>query len=136
MEKKDLKPANVFRYFEEICQIPRPSKHEERMTAYLKHFGESHRLETLVDKAGNVLIKKPATKGMEGKKTITLQAHIDMVCEKRGDVAHDFTKDAIETEIVGEWLRAKGTTLGADNGIGVATELAVLTDETIAHGPI
>ncbi len=136
MEKKDLKPANVFRYFEEICQIPRPSKHEERMTAYLKHFGESHGLETLVDKAGNVLIKKPATKGMEGKKTITLQAHIDMVCEKRGDVAHDFTKDAIQTEIVGEWLRAKGTTLGADNGIGVATELAVLTDETIAHGPV
>ncbi|MCD8309853.1 MAG: aminoacyl-histidine dipeptidase [Prevotellaceae bacterium] len=136
MEKNELKPASVFHYFEEICRIPRPSKHEEKMTAYLKRFGESHGLETHVDKTGNVLIKKPATQGMENRKTVVLQAHIDMVCEKRGDVAHDFTKDPIQTEIVGEWMQAKGTTLGADNGIGVATGLALLADETIAHGPI
>lgn len=136
MEKKDLKPANVFGYFEEICQVPRPSKKEEKIIAYLKEFGEKHGLETLVDETGNVLIKKPATPGMENRKTVVLQSHVDMVCEKNNDVAHNFDTDPIETVIDGEWLRAKGTTLGADNGIGVATELAVLTDDTIEHGPI
>ena len=136
MEKKDLKPAGVFHYFEEICQVPRPSKKEEKIIAYLKAFGEKHKLETKVDEAGNVLIKKPATPGMENRKTVVLQSHIDMVCEKNNDVKHDFLTDPIETEIDGEWLKAKGTTLGADNGIGVATELAILADDSIEHGPI
>jgi dipeptidase D len=132
MEKKDLKPAGVFHYFEEICQVPRPSKKEEKIIAFLKAFGEKHKLETKVDEAGNVLIKKPATPGMENRKTVVLQSHVDMVCEKNNDVKHDFLTDPIETEIDGEWLKAKGTTLGADNGIGVATELAILAD----HGPV
>ena len=106
------------------------------MIAYLKAFGEKHKLETKVDEAGNVLIKKPATPGMENRKTVVLQSHIDMVCEKNNDVKHDFLTDPIETEIDGEWLKAKGTTLGADNGIGVATELAILADDSIEHGPI
>lgn len=136
MEKKDLKPAGIFKYFEEICHIPRPSKREEKMTAYLKAFGEKLQLETKVDKIGNVLIKKPATPGKENLKTVILQSHTDMVCEKNNDVVHDFLTDPIETIVEGEWLKANGTTLGADNGIGVATELALLADNTIEHGPI
>ena len=136
MEKKDLKPAGVFHYFEEICQVPRPSKHEEKIVAYLKEFGKKHHLETLSDEVGNVLIKKPATPGMENRKTVVLQSHVDMVCEKNNDVQHDFMNDPIQTEVDGEWLKAKGTTLGADNGIGVATELAILADDTIEHGPL
>ena len=136
MENNELKPAGVFRYFNEICQVPRPSKKEEKMIAYLKAFGEKQNLETLVDETGNVLIKKPATPGMENRKTVVLQSHIDMVCEKNNDVQHDFLNDPIETVIEGEWMKAKGTTLGADNGIGVATELAILADNTLQHGPI
>lgn len=136
MEKKDLKPAGVFKYFEEICQVPRPSKKEEKMIAYLKAFGEKQNLETKVDEAGNVLIKKPATPGKENLKTVILQSHIDMVCEKNSDVEHDFLTDPIEIVIDGEWMKAKGTTLGADNGIGVATELAILADKSIEHGPL
>ena len=136
MEKKDLKPAGVFKYFEEICQVPRPSKKEEKMVAYLKEFGAKHNLETKVDEAGNVLIKKPATPGKENLQTVILQSHIDMVCEKNNDVQHNFLTDPIQTEIEGDWLKAKGTTLGADNGIGVATELALLADDSIEHGPL
>lgn len=136
METRDLKPAGVFRYFEEICQVPRPSKREEKIIAYLKEFGQKHQLETRVDECGNVLIKKPATPGMENRKTVVLQSHMDMVCEKNNDVEHNFLTDPIQIEIDGEWLKAKGTTLGADNGIGVATELALLADDTLEHGPI
>ena len=136
MEKKDLKPAGVFHYFEEICQVPRPSKKEEKIIAYLKAFSEKHQLETVSDEVGNLLIKKPATPGMENRKTVILQSHVDMVCEKNNDVQHDFLTDPIVTVIDGEWLKAKGTTLGADNGIGVATELALLADNSIEHGPI
>ncbi|WP_297273898.1 aminoacyl-histidine dipeptidase [uncultured Bacteroides sp.] len=136
MEKKDLKPAAVFHYFEEICQVPRPSKKEEKIVAYLKEFGKKHNLETKVDEVGNVLIKKPASKGMETCKTVVLQSHVDMVCEKNNNVSHDFLTDPIETIIDGEWMKANGTTLGADNGIGVATELAILADDTLEHGPI
>ena len=131
-----MKPAGVFHYFEEICQVPRPSKHEEKIVAYLKNFGKEHHLETLCDEVGNVLIKKPATPGMENRKTVVLQSHVDMVCEKNNDVEHNFMTDPIQTEVDGEWLKAKGTTLGADNGIGVATELAILADDTIEHGPL
>ncbi len=136
MDKKDLRPVEVFGIFEEICQVPRPSKREEKIIAYLKAFGAEHQLETKIDEAGNVLISKPATPGMEGRKTVVLQAHIDMVCEKNKEVEHDFLTDPIETWIDGEWLRAKGTTLGADNGIGVAAALAVLASDEIEHGPL
>ena len=136
MEKENLKPASVFKYFKEICQVPRPSKHEEKMTAFLKAFGKTHHLETMVDEVGNVLIKKPASKGKENLKTVILQSHMDMVCDCLKGVEHDFYNDPIETEIDGEWLKAKGTTLGSDNGIGDATELAILADDSIEHGPI
>lgn len=136
MKVTDLKPEGVFYYFNEICQVPRPSKKEERIIEYLKEFGKKHNLETKVDEVGNVLIKKPATKGKENLQTVILQSHVDMVCEKNSGVNHDFLMDPIETVIDGEWLKAKGTTLGADNGIGVATELAVLAADNIEHGPI
>ena len=136
MEKKDLQPASVFHFFEEICQVPRPSKKEGKIRQYLTDFAQSHKLEYKVDEAGNVLIRKAASRGKENLKTVVLQSHMDMVCEKNGDVAHNFKTDPIETYIDGEWLRAKGTTLGADNGIGMAAELAVLAAEDIEHGPI
>lgn len=136
MNKEDLKPTAVFHYFEEICKVPRPSKREEKIVEFLKKFGKEHNLETIHDEVGNVLIKKAATKGKEHLPTVVLQSHVDMVCEKNGDVEHDFLKDPIETYIDGEWLRAKGTTLGADNGIGVATELAILASNDIEHGPL
>lgn len=136
MEKLELKPAEVFHYFNEICQVPRPSKNEGKIVEYLKEFGAKHHLETKVDEVGNVLIKKPATKGKEHLQTVILQSHVDMVCEKNSNVEHDFLKDPIQIVIEGEWLKANGTTLGADNGIGVATELAVLASNDIEHGPI
>lgn len=136
MEKKDLRPAVVFHYFDEVCQVPRPSKKEEKIRAYLLDFAKKHNLEAKTDEAGNVLIKKAASAGMEDLKTVILQSHIDMVCEKNKDTEHNFETDPIQTYIDGEWLRAKGTTLGADNGIGVATELAVLASDDIKHGPI
>jgi dipeptidase D len=136
MENIQLKPTSVFHYFDEVCQVPRPSKHEEKIRAYLLAFAEKHSLEVKTDEAGNVLIKKPATPGMESLKTVILQSHIDMVCEKNGDVEHDFLNDPIQTYVDGEWLKAKGTTLGADNGIGIATQLAVLAADDIQHGPI
>lgn len=136
MSNVQLKPARVFEQFAKINQIPRPSKHEEKMIAYLKEFGQSHGLETVVDETGNVLIRKPATKGLENRKTVILQSHMDMVCDKLVDIDFDFEKDAIKTYIDGEWLRAKGTTLGADDGIGCAIELAILDSNDIEHGPI
>lgn len=136
MNKSDLKPACVFEQFAKINAIPRPSKHEEKMIEYLKEFGQNHGLETEVDETGNVIIRKPATKGYEDRKTVILQSHMDMVCDKLVDVEFDFSKDAIQTYVDGEWLKAKGTTLGADDGIGVAMELALLESNDIEHGPI
>ena len=136
MEKNDLKPALVFHYFEEVCRVPRPSKKEEKIRAYLLEFARQHDLPVKVDEAGNVLMSKPATPGMEDRKAVILQSHMDMVCEKNKDTQHDFDTDPIETYVDGEWLRAKGTTLGADNGIGIATELAVLASDDIGHGPV
>ncbi len=136
MSNVELKPARVFEQFAEINKIPRPSKHEENMIEYLKNFGESRGLETKVDETGNVLIKKPATKGYEDKATVIIQSHMDMVCDKLIDVDFDFHKDAIQTYVDGEWMRAKGTTLGADDGIGDAMELAILDSDDIEHGPI
>ena len=136
MNKTDLKPEAVFRQFAMINQIPRPSKKEQKMIAYLKEWGESHKLKTDVDETGNVIIRKGATPGYEGRKTVILQSHMDMVCDKLVDVDFDFEKDAIETYIDGDWMRARGTTLGADDGMGVAMELALLEADDIEHGPI
>ena len=136
MNKSDLKPAVVFAEFAKINEIPRPSKHEEKMIEYLKSWGESHQLDTKVDETGNVIIRKPATKGFENCKTVILQSHMDMVCDKLVDVEFDFDKDAIRTYVDGEWLTAEGTTLGADDGIGCAIELAILASDDIEHGPI
>ena len=136
MNKSTLKPASVFEQFAKINEIPRPSKREEKMIEYLKNWGESHGLETKVDEMGNVLIRKPATKGYENKKTVILQSHMDMVCDKLVDVDFDFDKDAIQTYVDGDWLKAKGTTLGADDGIGCAIELAILEAQDIEHGPL
>lgn len=136
MEKMDLKPQCVFEQFAKINEIPRPSKHEEKMIEFLKQFGTDLGLETHVDETGNVIIRKPASKGYENKKVLILQSHMDMVCDKLVDVDIDFTKDPIETFVDGEWLRAKGTTLGADDGIGCAIQMAVLADNTLEHGPI
>ena len=131
-----LKPEAVWGYFEEICQVPRPSKKEGKIIAYLLDWAKKHNLEAKRDDAGNVLIKKPATKGKENAPTVILQAHMDMVCEKNSDTVHDFDKDPIQPYVDGEWVRAKGTTLGADDGIGMAAQMAVLTSTDIAHGPI
>ncbi len=131
-----MKPERLWFYFNEILKIPRPSKKEEKIAAYLEEFGKLQKLETFKDNAGNILIRKRASKGMENCKTVILQSHIDMVCEKNSDVDFDFMKDTIRAWSDGEWIRAKGTTLGADDGIGIATQLAILESNDIAHGPI
>ena len=136
MNKSNLKPACVFEHFARINEIPRPSKREEKMIEYLKDWGESHNLDTKVDKTGNVIIRKPATPGYEDRKTLILQSHMDMVCDKLVDVDFDFDNDPIQTYVDGEWLTAKGTTLGADDGIGCAMELAILDSNDIEHGPL
>ncbi len=136
MEKLNLQPKMVFDYFLQLCEIPHGSKNEAQISEFLQNFGKGLGLETIADEMGNVLIKKPATPGYENRKTVILQGHMDMVCDKRPDVEHDFTKDPIRTYVDGDWLKAKGTTLGADNGIGVAAAMAVLADNTLKHGPI
>ena len=135
MSEKNLTPASVFNCFAKVNAVPRPSKKEEKMIEFLMNFGRSLGLETLCDETGNVLIRKPATSGMEERKTLVLQSHMDMVCEKNADVQFDFQKDAIQTYVDGEWMKARGTTLGADDGIGVAMEMAVLESTDIVHGP-
>jgi len=130
---KDITPQ-IWKYFEEICLIPRPSKKEEKICAYIRQFAVDHQLECKQDDAGNILIRKPATAGMEHKPAVILQSHVDMVCEKDCDVRHDFDIDPIDYYIDGEWMKARGTTLGADDGIGIAAMLAVLADSDIEHG--
>lgn len=136
MNEMNLQPSDVFKCFAQVNQIPRPSKKEEQMIDFLLDFGKKLNLETRRDEAGNVIICKPATPGMEDRQTIVLQSHMDMVCEKNKDVDFDFTKDAIQTYVDGEWMKAKGTTLGADDGIGVAMEMALLESTDIKHGPL
>lgn len=136
MNKVTLQPEIVFDCFAEVNKVPRPSKKEEKMIAYLEAFGKALGLETEVDATGNVVIRKPATPGYENRKTVILQSHMDMVCEKNADTEFDFDTQAIETYVDGEWLKARGTTLGADDGIGVAMEMALLKSNDIAHGPI
>ena len=126
---KDLQPKEVWQIFDQMLQIPRPSKHEEKIQEWAVDFGKQLGLETLKDEAGNVIIKKPATRGMENLKGVILQGHLDMVPQKNSNKVHDFTKDPIEAYIDGNWVTANGTTLGADNGIGVSASLAVLRSE-------
>lgn len=134
MTLQGLKPEAVWHYFEEICRIPRPSKKEEKIAAYLLAFAQQKGLKATQDEAGNVLIKKPAVKGMENAPVVVLQAHMDMVCEKNADTQHDFDRDPIQPFVDGEWVKAKGTTLGADDGIGMAAQLALLASADIKHG--
>lgn len=136
MNITDLKPTKVWKFFHEITQVPRPSKKEEKILAYLVKFAEDRNLKYRTDEVGNLVIEKPATPGYEHLETVILQSHMDMVCEKNADKVHDFENDSIRTIIDGEWLHADGTTLGADNGIGCAAELAILDSDDIEHGPI
>lgn len=136
MTIKDLKPELIWSIFDEITQVPRPSKKEEKIRKYLFNFAEKHNLEVKTDEIGNIVMIKSATDGYENAPKVILQGHMDMVCEKNGDVIHDFEKDPIKTIIDGEWVHADGTTLGADNGIGMAASLAVLISNDFVHGPI
>jgi dipeptidase D len=131
-----LKPEAIWKHFEEICEIPHPSKHEQKMVEYVINFAKTHNLEYEVDDVQNVVIRKPATPGMENRKTVILQGHLDMVPQANSDANHNFEKDPIKPRIDGEWVKATGTTLGADNGIGVATALAILEATNLEHGPI
>ncbi len=131
-----LEPKAIWENFEQLCNIPHPSKKEAKIIEFMKKFGQDLGLETIVDEVGNVVIRKPATPGYENRKVIILQAHLDMVPQKNSDKVHDFEKDPIEPVIVGDKVKANGTTLGADNGIGVAAAMAVLQSKDIIHGPI
>ncbi len=136
MEIKDLQPNDIWRFFYEVTQTPRPSKKEGKIVEYLMNFAQTRGLDVTKDGANNVLIRKKATPGKENLPTLILQAHVDMVCEKNTDTKHDFENDPIATYIDGDWVKAKGTTLGADDGIGVAAQLAILDSDKIEHGNI
>lgn len=131
-----IQPELVWHYFEEICQVPRPSKKEEKIAAYIKKWGKDMGFEVQEDTIGNFVVRKPATPGMENRKPVCIQGHIDMVCEKNSDVEFDFDNDPIQAYIDGDWVKARGTTLGADNGIGVAMGMAVLSSNDIPHPDI
>ncbi|MDR0805601.1 MAG: aminoacyl-histidine dipeptidase [Enterobacteriaceae bacterium] len=131
-----LSPQHLWQHFAKICSIPHPSKHEEALAQAILSWAKEKNLYAERDAVGNILIRKPATAGMENRKSVVLQAHLDMVPQKNADTEHDFTKDPIQTYVDGQWLKARGTTLGADNGIGMASALAVLSDESLSHGPI
>jgi dipeptidase D len=136
MNVRDLEPKSVWNCFEDLNAVPRPSKKEERVIAFAKKFGEDLGLDTYVDPIGNVIIRKPASPGMENCKTVILQSHLDMVHQKNADTVFDFDTQGIETYVDGDWVRAKGTTLGADNGMGVAAIMAVLASKDIQHPPL
>lgn len=131
-----LQPQALWQWFEQICAIPHPSKHEQALSQYIQNWAKDKQLSIVEDKVGNLIIKKPATSGMEDRKVVVLQAHIDMVPQKNADKVHDFEKDPIEAYVDGDWVKAKGTTLGSDNGIGMASALAVLSSDNIPHGPL
>ena len=133
MTINELQPKEVFSIFHEITQVPRPSKREGKIIEWLKAFAVKHNLEHTVDEAGNIIMRKPATPGYEDKPGVILQAHMDMVCEKNNDTVHDFDNDPIHTYIDGDFIKAQGTTLGADNGIGMALMLAAITSDTLKH---
>jgi dipeptidase D len=131
-----LEPSQLWSYFYSLTQIPRPSKHEQKVIEFVKKFGQKLGLETIVDESGNIIIRKPATKGMENRRGVILQSHLDMVPQKNSDKVHDFEIDPIEAYIDGEWVTANATTLGADNGIGAAASMSVLASDNLEHGPV
>lgn len=131
-----LYPQPLWQWFAQICAIPHPSKHEQALSQHIQAWARDKGLSVLEDKVGNLIIKKPATAGLENRKTVVIQAHLDMVPQKNADKKHDFTKDPIEAYVDGDWVTAKGTTLGADNGIGMASALAILGSDEIKHGPL
>ena len=135
-EISNLEPHVVWEQFDAITKIPRPSKKESRIREYLVDFASRHGLECKCDAIGNVVMRKPATAGFENRPAVALQAHMDMVCEKNADVQFDFETDPIDAYVDGGWVRARGTTLGADCGIGMAAALAALTAEGVEHGPL
>lgn len=131
-----LEPKVIWKHFYSLTQIPRPSKHEDRIQEFMLDFGKKLGLETFRDEVGNIIIRKPATKGMENRKGVVLQGHLDMVPQKNSDKVHDFAKDPIKAYIDGDWVTADGTTLGADNGMGVAAAMAILEATDMVHGPV
>lgn len=133
---QDLQPTAVWQNFYKLTQVPRPSNHEEKAREFMLNWAKENHIEARIDEAGNIIMSKPATPGMENRKGVILQGHLDMVPQKNEDTVHDFTKDPIQAYVDGEWVRAKGTTLGADNGMGVAAAMAILTAKDISHGPI
>ncbi len=133
MELSSIEPQIIWKNFSRLNAVPRPSKKEEKVIAFIKEFGENLGLETTVDEVGNVIIRKPATAGMENRKSIVMQSHLDMVCQKNNDVNFDFETQGIQMEVDGDWVKAKGTTLGADNGLGVATIMSILESSDIPH---
>ena len=135
-ELSQLSPQPLWDIFAKICSIPHPSYHEEQLAEHIMGWAKEKGLHAERDQVGNILIRKPATAGMENRKPVVLQAHLDMVPQKNNDTVHDFTKDPIQPYIDGEWVKARGTTLGADNGIGMASALAVLADDSVEHGPL
>lgn len=135
-EIKNLKPECIWRNFDALTQVPRPSGHLEKIQQFLLDFAAQAGVEAMKDSGGNIVMRKPATPGMENRKGIILQAHMDMVPQKSKESKHNFETDPIETYIDGDWVKAKGTTLGADNGLGVATIMAVMEDKTLVHGPV
>jgi dipeptidase D len=131
-----LYPQPLWQWFEQICAIPHPSKHEQALSSYIQQWAKTQGLAVVEDKVGNLIIRKPATTGMEDRKTVVLQAHIDMVPQKNADKVHNFETDPIEAYVDGDWVKARGTTLGSDNGIGMSSALAVLGSKDIKHGPL
>ncbi|ELY4512620.1 cytosol nonspecific dipeptidase [Cronobacter dublinensis] len=135
-ELSQLSPQPLWDIFAKICSIPHPSYHEEQLAEHIMGWAKEKGMFAERDQVGNILLRKPATAGMENRKPVVLQAHLDMVPQKNNDTVHDFTKDPIQPYIDGEWVKARGTTLGADNGIGMASALAVLADDSVEHGPL
>ncbi|HUM35107.1 MAG TPA: M20/M25/M40 family metallo-hydrolase, partial [Candidatus Saccharicenans sp.] len=135
-EISSLKPDKIWKHFSNLLKIPHCSGHEQALADYICQLAADWNLEYQKDRAGNVLVRVPATPGHEQAAGIILQAHLDMVCEKNSDVQHDFQRDPIRPVIDGDWVKASGTSLGADNGIGVATCLAVMEDRSLVHGPV
>ena len=136
MEIKNLAPQNVWSIFDAMTQVPRPSKKEEKIRQWLVNWAKEHNIECHLDSTGNVLMRVPATPGYENHPTVVMQGHMDMVCEKNSDVKHDFENDPLDTYIDGDWVKARGTTLGADDGMGVALALGIMIDPEAKHGPL
>lgn len=132
----ELEPRHLWGHFDRIRSVTRPSKHEEKIREHLLSWARERGFETRVDQAGNMVVHVPASKGHERAPLLVLQAHMDMVCEKNADVTFDFSREAIQLKIDGDWLYARGTTLGADNGVGLASALAIADDPEAVHGPL